>query len=91
MLYGASYPASDLLVETEAEMSFDSRAVLPDVAAPVILLCGDADRFFPVDVVEETARLIPDCTLVRYPGQGHLQVATSRHVVQDVLDFVTGG
>ncbi len=90
MLGGTSYPATDLLVETEAEMAFDSRAVLPDIAAPVILLCGDADRFFPVDLVEETARLIPDCTLVRYAGQGHMKVATSRRVVQDVLDFVDG-
>jgi len=88
---GRSCPAADLLVETEAEIAFDSREVLPDVAAPVVLLCGDADRFFPADLVEETARLIPDCTLVRYEGQGHLKVASSRRVVRDVLAFVDRG
>ena len=88
---GASYPPSDLLVETEAELAFDSRPVLPDVAAPVVLLCGDADRFFPREVVEETAGLIPECTLVVYEGKGHMKVATSRRVVEDVLAFVDRG
>lgn len=52
------------------------------------LLCGDRDRFFPTDVVEETVRLIPDCTLVLYEGQGHMKVATTRRVAHDVLAFV---
>jgi pimeloyl-ACP methyl ester carboxylesterase len=88
MLSGRDYPATDVLVEIEAELAFDSRPVLPDIASPVILLCGDRDRFFPRDVVEETARLIPDCRLVVYEGQGHMKVATSGRVVQDVLAFV---
>lgn len=69
-------------------MSFDSRPVLPRIKMPVLLLCGDRDRFFPTDVVEETVRLIPDCTLVWYAGQGHMKVATSRRVAHDVLAFV---
>lgn len=88
VLSGADYPATDVLVEIEAELSFDARPVLPDVEAPVILLCGDSDRFFPAHLVAETARLIPHCTLVVYEGQGHLRVATSGRVVQDVLAFV---
>jgi len=88
LLSGKNYPPADLLVEIEAEMSFDSRPALPRIEAPVVLLCGDRDRFFPTDVVEETVRLIPDCTLVRYEGQGHMKVATSRRVAHDVLAFV---
>lgn len=64
------------------------RWVLPRIDAPVMLLCGDRDRFFPQDVVDETVRLIPDCTLVRYEGQGHMKVATSKRVAHDVLAFV---
>jgi hypothetical protein len=39
-------------------------------------------------VVDETARLIPDCTLVEYVGQGQMRVAGSRRVAHDVLAFV---
>ena len=90
LLSGKSYPPEDLLVEIAAEMSFDSRPALPRIEGPVVLVCGDRDRFFPVGVVEETVRLIPDCTLIRYEGQGHMKVATSRSVAHDVLAFVNG-
>jgi pimeloyl-ACP methyl ester carboxylesterase len=82
---GKNYPPGDLLVEIEAEMSFDSRPALPHVEVPVVLVCGDRDRFFPAELVEETARLIPDCTLVLYAGQGHMKVATSRRVPRGVV------
>ena len=88
LLSGKHYSASDLLVETEAEMSFDARPDLPLIPAPVLLVCGDRDRFFRPDVVDQTVAMIPDCTLVRYEGKGHLAVASSRRVPQDVLDFV---
>ena len=45
----------------------------PGIEKPVLLICGDRDRFFPREVVEETVRLIPDCTLVLYEGQGHMR------------------
>jgi pimeloyl-ACP methyl ester carboxylesterase len=82
------YPSQDVLVEIEAEMSFDSRRVLPRIEAPVLLVCGDRDQFFPQDVVEETAALIPDCTLVWYPGKGHVATASSKQVAHDVLAHV---
>lgn len=88
MLSGASYPLSDVLVETRAELAFDAREVLPDIQRPVLLVCGDRDRFFPWPLVEETERLIPACTLVRHAGKGHLKVATSRRAAHDVLGFV---
>jgi pimeloyl-ACP methyl ester carboxylesterase len=69
LLSGKNYPPGDLLVETVAEMSFDSRSELPRIEVPVVLVCGDHDRFFPMAVVEETVRLIPDCTLVPYGGK----------------------
>ena len=90
LLSGKDYPPSDLAVEIAAEVAFDSRPVLPRIGRPVLLVCGDSDRFFPREVVEETVRLIPDCTLVVYEGQGHMKVATSSRVVQDVLAFVNG-
>lgn len=88
LLSGRSYPREDVLVEAEAEISFDSRPALPHIQVPVVLLCGDRDRFFPADVVDETFRLIPGSTLVRYEGQGHMKVASSGRVAHDILAFV---
>jgi pimeloyl-ACP methyl ester carboxylesterase len=88
LLSGKNYPPSDLAVEIAAEMSFDARPVLARTEKPVLLISGDRDRFFPREVVEETARLVPDCTLVLYEGQGHMGVASSRRVAPDVLVHV---
>ena len=87
MFAGFDCPPGDILVEAQAEEAFDARAVLPRIQAPVLLLCGDRDRGFPRDVVEETARLIPGCTLIWHKG-GHLRVGSSRRVAADVLAFV---
>jgi pimeloyl-ACP methyl ester carboxylesterase len=88
LLSGKNYPPSDLLVELEAEISYDARPVLPRIEKPVLLVTGDRDQFFPIEVVEETVHLIPDCTLVRYEGQGHVKAATNKRVAHDVLAFV---
>lgn len=89
LLSGKNYPGADLLVETEAEISFDSRPVLPRIRVPVMLLCGDRDRFFPWDVIDETTRLIPGATLVRYERQGHMKAATNKRVSHDILAWVS--
>jgi pimeloyl-ACP methyl ester carboxylesterase len=86
---GYRFPAPDVLVETESELTFDAREALPDIRVPVVLVSGDRDRFFPQDIVDETVRLIPDCTLISYKGKGHLQVASDRRVAHDVVAFVS--
>ena len=88
LLSGKSYPPADLLVELEAEIAYDARPALPRIEAPVVLITGDRDQFFPMKLVEETARLIPDCTLVVYEGQGHMKAAMNKRVAHDVLRFV---
>ena len=88
VLSGKSYPPADLLVELEAEIAYDARPVLPCIAVPIVLVTGDRDQFFPIEVVEETVRLIPDCTLVVYAGQAHVKAATNKRVAPDVLAFV---
>ncbi len=79
-------PAGDILVEIEAEVAFDSRAVLPRIQAPVLLICGDRDRFFPREVAEETARLISGSTLIWHKG-GHVRTGSDRRVAGAVLAF----
>lgn len=91
LLTRADYPPEDVLTEVQAEVSFDSREVLPRISRPVLLVCGGADQFFPPDVARETAELIPDCTLIWYGGKGHLRAALSGRLARDVLAFVGRG
>jgi pimeloyl-ACP methyl ester carboxylesterase len=80
--------ASDVMVEADAEVACDARDVLPDIPVPVLLVCGDEDLYFPKEVYEETARLIPACTLRMYEGAGHVGAIRDRRFPQDVLEFV---
>ena len=90
IMAGEAHPTftSDVMVEAEAEVACDARDVLPDISVPVLLVCGDEDLYFPKEVYEETARLIPDCTLRMYEGAGHVGAIRDRRFAQDVLDFV---
>ena len=81
-------PAGDLRVEADAEVAFDSRDVLPNIRVPVLLLVAEQDRVFPEAIAAETEALIPDCTVVRYPGKGHVGAAMSGQIPRDVLAWV---
>ena len=82
-------PPGDVLTEVRAETSFDSRPVLPTIRVPVLIVSGDRDRFFPPAIIDETAALVPDCTVVRYRGRGHLGTGTDKRVAADVLEFLS--
>jgi pimeloyl-ACP methyl ester carboxylesterase len=49
----------------------------------VLVLCGDADRLTPFSHAERIAAELPDATLVRVPGSGHM-------VMLEQPDLVTG-
>lgn len=80
--------SSDVMVEAKAEVSFDARPVLPRIEIPVLLIGGDKDFYFPESLIEETAGLIPDCSLQVYEGKGHLGACTSRRIPPDILEFI---
>jgi pimeloyl-ACP methyl ester carboxylesterase len=80
--------SSDVMVEADAEVAFDARPVLPRIEVPVLLIGGDKDSYFPAPLIEETASLIPDCTLRVYEGKGHIGACTSRRIPPDILEFI---
>lgn len=82
------YYRHDIMVEAEAERAYSAGDVLPRISVPMLLVCGDEDIFFPKDVVEEAARLIPQSTLVLYPGQGHIKASSNRRLGSDALVYV---
>ena len=84
----AAYDAHDVLVAAEAVDAFDGREILSSIRVPVLLVCGDNDRFFTKEAYEETADLIPDCTLRMYEGKDHVGAMSDKRLPRDVLDFV---
>ena len=80
--------ANDVVVEADAERSFDTREALPRITVPVLLIGGDRDAYFPEPLMRETASLIPDCTLRLYEGKGHLGAAVDERTAKDVLAFI---
>jgi pimeloyl-ACP methyl ester carboxylesterase len=53
----------------------------------VLLIAGDRDVLFPKESVEETAQLIPDCTLIWYRGLGHMRACSSSRLPHDIVAF----
>jgi pimeloyl-ACP methyl ester carboxylesterase len=80
----------DVMVEAEAERAYSARDVLARIKVPVLMLCGEEDIFFPVDTAREAASLIPDCTLVTFPGQGHIKASNNKRIGSEVVSFVHG-
>ena len=88
MFKNSPVPAGDLVVEAEAERVYDARDALARIAVPVLLVCGGADLFFPPSAVTETADGIADCTVITYPGLGHVRTLSSKRLPQDVLAWL---
>ncbi len=79
---------SDVLVETQAEMDYDARGVLPQITAPVLIIAGDRDMFLPREAIEETARGIADCTVIWHEGHSHVRTIKGKRTPGEVLDFL---
>lgn len=84
----AAYEPRDILVSAEAVKAFDGREILPSIRVPVLLVCGEKDRWATREVYEQTAGLIPECTLKMYEGKDHLGAMFDKRLPRDVLDFV---
>lgn len=78
----------DVLIEAQAGSTHEAGDSLRRIEVPVLIACGDADPYFPVNYVQEMANVIERATLKLYPGQGHT-IITDRQFGQDVFDFVS--
>lgn len=50
----------------------DRRPLLPHVACPTLVLCGEADRLTPPEHSREIAQAVPGARLEIVPGAGHM-------------------
>lgn len=76
------------MVETAAEQTCDVREILPDVHVPVLLIGGDQGPFLSREILEETAHLIPDCTLQLHQGKTDMTAISTTQLPRDVLAWI---
>jgi len=62
---------------------------LKDIQAPTLLLSGESDIEYPAELVQETAKGIPNAELILYEGYGHnLGLANREQLQEDILEFL---
>ena len=76
--------------QVQAAMTHDSWDELPSIAAPTLVVHGDADLLVPTENGRLLAQRIPGAELVLVPGAGHMLQTDAIEVVRDgVLPFLT--
>ena len=69
----------------------DTRAVLPSIAAPTLVLCATGDQHVNVEEARWIAGRIPHATFVELPGADHLPwVGDTDPLLDEVEAFLTG-
>jgi pimeloyl-ACP methyl ester carboxylesterase len=81
----------DVVMEIQAEINHDASSSLGRIKAPVLIICGDADIYFPREYVIEMADLIRGSTLKLHPGKGHMSTLESKAFGREILEFVQAG
>jgi class 3 adenylate cyclase len=72
-------------------MRTDVRKVLPTIGVPTLFLHRTGDRFVPVELAREAARLVPNARLLEVPGDDHLfYVGDAGVLLDEIEEFVTG-
>jgi pimeloyl-ACP methyl ester carboxylesterase len=77
---------SDLLITIAAEDQFNYQDRLAEITAPTLVIAGECDPFYSVELFQATADGIPNARLILYPGLGH--PAAGKQFERDVLAFL---
>ncbi|WP_371786168.1 alpha/beta fold hydrolase [Streptosporangium subroseum] len=80
---------TDAVVVLDAEDGFDLRGRLHDIKAATLLIQGDRDLVYPLELARQTVEGIPDAQLVVYPGRSHSGTFTDKRFAPDALAFLT--
>jgi pimeloyl-ACP methyl ester carboxylesterase len=80
---------TDAVVVLNAEDGFDLRGRLHDIKAATLLIQGDQDLVYPLDLARQTVEGIPDAQLVVYRGRSHSGTFTDKRFAPDALAFLT--
>ena len=77
----------DILIEAQAEVTFDSVESLKRIKTPVLLLDGENDFYFQHGSARKMAAMIPTATLKIYPGKGH-DIMSEKQFGEDIREFI---
>jgi pimeloyl-ACP methyl ester carboxylesterase len=81
---------TDMATTIEAEDAFDLATCANPIQAPTTILAGSEDRWYDVELFEETARLIPGSRLRVFAGRGHVSVGRERGFKHELERFAAG-
>lgn len=81
----ARVPAVALRRSIAVLPTHDSRALLPGIQAPTLVMVGSLDRETPPSYSEQLVALLPHATLQVVPGAGHLLNAEAPVQVNDAI------
>lgn len=78
----------DLIAMLQAEIAFDITDRLPEIRTPTLVIAGDRDASYPVELVRRTADRLPDARLVLFPRRGRRQVLDNNRLVPEIRQFL---
>ncbi len=81
---------SDMVAFARAEDAFDLTDRLTDVAAPTLVIGGERDNVYGLDLLRATADGVREGRLVVYPGASHASTMTAKRLGSDVHEFLAG-
>jgi pimeloyl-ACP methyl ester carboxylesterase len=80
----------DFVVTLDALLDHDGWDVLPRIHAPTLVIGGDEDAFYPVEMFRQMDERIPQSKLIVYRGVGHgLLEFRKKEFDRDVLRFLS--
>ncbi|MGW0801488.1 alpha/beta fold hydrolase [Nonomuraea sp. NPDC002799] len=79
---------TDAATVLNAEDGFDLRERLADIKAATLLVHGEKDVIYPLDLARQTVAGIADAQLVVYPGRSHSSTFTDKRFAPDALAFL---
>lgn len=79
---------SDMVAFARAEDAFDVSARLGDVTAPTLVIAGERDNVYGLDLLRSTAEGVGDGRLIVYPGASHASAMTDKRLGDDVAAFL---
>ncbi|MFI6291757.1 alpha/beta fold hydrolase [Nonomuraea sp. NPDC050790] len=80
---------ADAATMLNAEDGFDLSGRLADIKAPTLLIHGEKDVVYPLELARRTAAGIPGARLTVYRGRSHSATFTDRRFAPDALAFLT--
>lgn len=79
---------SDAVITLRADMSIDVDSRLSTTSTPTLIICGDSDPSYPLEITAELGQKLPNARRIVYPRTGH-GVVLHKRFVADLVDFLT--